>query len=305
MQYRSCPAEGWELAGALPHPQLRPGVYSYRGFRLTLGRPRRRLELPTGEVTLVLGLDHRITISDPSAARSADACNGGSRSFTSMLSGPRTRASVGEHNGKVHGLEVLMAPWAAYRLFGAPMHELAGEAVELDALLGRRAAALTGAVAGALGWAQRFAILDAELCRLHEAGPVPARQVLWAWGELTRTAGRVPIQRLAARTGWSWRQLDSRFQEQIGLGPKAVARVLRLRRALQLITLGRPPAGAASACGFYDQAHLNREFRAMTGLTPGQFLIQRTADRPGPPAVDRLSGEITSVVLSSPPAPTF
>ena len=56
--------------------------------------------------------------------------------------------------------------------------------------------------------------------------------------------------------------------EQIGLGPKAAARVLRLQRARRLLASGRGQAETAAMCGFYDQAHLSGEFKAMTGCTP-------------------------------------
>ncbi|MFJ1704705.1 helix-turn-helix domain-containing protein [Kitasatospora sp. NPDC088346] len=307
MLHRSAPDQGWEIAEARPHPLLRPGVHGYRGIRLALRRPRRRLELPTGEVTLFLGLDHRIRIHEPAATRSAAdgppaagvrSAAVRSASYGSLLSGPRTRASTGEHDGELFGVEVVMAPWAAYRLFGLPMAELAGRAVELDAVLGDRAArTLTAGLTAAPDWPQRFAALDVALCRLGGPGPDPAPQVLGAWGELVRTAGLVSIRRLAEDSGWSWRRLDRAFQEQVGLGPKAVARVLRLRHCLRLTSQGRPPAEVAAVTGFYDQAHLCREFRAMTGLSTGQFLAGRQTANPGPPALDRLSGEVTSVVL--------
>ncbi|MEU9134201.1 helix-turn-helix domain-containing protein [Kitasatospora sp. NPDC048540] len=290
MHYRSGPDRRWELAQALPHPLLRPGVHGYRGVRLAPGGPRRRLEVPTGEVTLFLGFDRPIRITDAAGART--------ESFGSLLSGPRTRGSTGEHDGGLYGVEVVMAPWAAYRIFSLPMSELTGRAVELEDVLGARAArTLTGRLAGAPDWPRRFAALDATLVRLHGAGPQPAPQVVAVREELIRTAGLVPVQDLVALSGWSWRQLDRRFREQVGLGPKAVARVLRLRGYLRLTELGRPPAEAAPAAGYYDQAHLCREFRAMTGLTPGRFLAERRTVKPGPPAPDRLSGEVTSVVL--------
>jgi transcriptional regulator GlxA family with amidase domain len=73
--------------------------------------------------------------------------------------------------------------------------------------------------------------------------------------------------------------LIRRFTQQIGLTPKASARVLRFRHAVAL--LGRGAAGLteiSTACGFYDQAHLNREFRAIAGTTPGQMAASRRVE---------------------------
>ncbi|MFI1593549.1 helix-turn-helix transcriptional regulator [Streptomyces venezuelae] len=97
-----------------------------------------------------------------------------------------------------------------------------------------------------------------------------------AWGELVRSGGTAPVGRLAGEVGWSVRQLENRFREQIGIGPKAAGRVVRLQRARAMLAAGRGQAETAALCGYYDQAHLSGEFRAKTGCTPGQF----TAPRP-------------------------
>ncbi|WP_368073223.1 helix-turn-helix domain-containing protein, partial [Streptomyces sp. SolWspMP-sol7th] len=55
------------------------------------------------------------------------------------------------------------------------------------------------------------------------------------------------------RWGGGERQVQSRFREQIGLTPKAAARVVRLQRAVRLLTSGLSQAETAALCGFYDQ----------------------------------------------------
>jgi transcriptional regulator GlxA family with amidase domain len=84
------------------------------------------------------------------------------------------------------------------------------------------------------------------------------------------------VAALAAGTGWSRRHLLTRFRAQVGLGPKAAGRVLRFRRAADLLAAG--PAGTladlAVACGYADHAHLDREFRALAGCTPTTYLAE-------------------------------
>ncbi|CCB74549.1 Transcriptional regulator [Streptantibioticus cattleyicolor NRRL 8057 = DSM 46488] len=294
MRYQVCPEGTWETASRRPHPRLRPGVICYRGHRLALPAPRRRLETPVGAVTLVLGFGSRLRITGPVAPPDW---------FDSCLAGLHTAASLGEHDGRLHGVEVLFTPWEAFRIFAVPLHELADRAVRPRDLLGRRLDDLAGALAALPGWAPRFALLDSVLARWSAGGPACAPQVVRAWDELCRTHGRLPIARLAADVGWSTRQLENRFREQIGLRPKAAARVLRLQHALRLLTAHRPPAQVAAACGYYDQAHLGGEIKAMTGRTPLEFVAQRdpatTPSPPGPPSLDRLAGAVTSVILPS------
>lgn len=197
---------------------------------------------------------------------------------TSVVSGLHTRARVLGHQGDLHGVELTLAPWAAYRLFGSPLGELADVLTDPADVLGRRARDLTAALEAAPGWAGRFAALDETLLR-WAADVAPSREpspaVLRAWELLNRSSGTVPVRELAARCGWSPRHLENRFREQIGLTPKRLARILRLNRAIRQLTAGGRPADIAAGCGFYDQSHLSREFTDLTGMPPGRFLATR------------------------------
>ncbi|MFB7409377.1 helix-turn-helix domain-containing protein [Streptomyces sp. NPDC056202] len=194
------------------------------------------------------------------------------------MSGLHTRARVLGHQGDLHGVELTLAPWAAYRLFGSPLGELADVLTDPADVLGPRARDLTAALEAAPGWAGRFAALDETLLR-WAADVAPSREpspaVLRAWELLNRSSGTVPVRELAARCGWSPRHLENRFREQIGLTPKRLARILRLNRAIRQLTAGGRPADIAAGCGFYDQSHLSREFTDLTGMPPGRFLATR------------------------------
>ncbi|WP_078651402.1 AraC family transcriptional regulator [Streptomyces xylophagus] len=292
------PGGSWETVLGSPHPGLRPGVISYRGIRLALARPRARLEVPIGAATLLLGFEGTVRISR--AGRET-------AELASVFCGPTTTAALGEHSGRLAGVEVLLMPWAAFTLFGTAQHELADRVVDPDELphdLGSRWASI-GELAAALAalptWTARFGLLDDVFTRWSAAGTPSSARVVRAWSELVRTWGAMPVPHLADEVGWSVRQLENRFREQIGLGPKAAARVLRLQRARRLLAAGRSQAETAAVCGFYDQAHLSGEFRAMTGCTPGQFTVARVSPptgRTGAPAGDRMTGEATSLLLA-------
>lgn len=293
------PGGSWETVVAWPHPRLRPGVISYRGIRLALDGPRSRLETPIGAATLLLGFEGSVRIARPGRPPTT---------LESVYSGLNTTAAVGEHGGRIFGIEILLTPWAAFTLFGASQYELTNRPVDPDELPrpagrggGAGVAELAAALAALPGWADRFALLDDVLARWTQAGPPSSARVVRAWSLLRRSGGALPVARLADEVGWSVRQLENRFREQIGLGPKAAARVLRLQRARRLLASGRSAAETAALCGFYDQAHLSGEFRAMTGCTPREFAAARgavAARRSGPPGADRMAGEATSLVLS-------
>jgi AraC-like DNA-binding protein len=96
---------------------------------------------------------------------------------------------------------------------------------------------------------------------------------VWSAARIERSNGTVAIPRIQQQTGLSKKRLIQGFHEQIGVTPKLYARIIRLRRALTLLHQGgRSSAEVAVAAGYYDQPHMNLEFRQLAGLTPGDFL---------------------------------
>jgi AraC-like DNA-binding protein len=150
-------------------------------------------------------------------------------------------------------------PGAAAAL-GIPADELRDRRVALEQLWGR-----AGAEAGERGAAGPAALADALRTRLASAQGDP--RVLAAAARIARVPA-TPVPALAASVGLGERQLRRRFTGAVGYGPKTFARVARFRRALALLRAGEPPARAAAAAGFADQAHLTRELGALAGSTP-------------------------------------
>jgi methylphosphotriester-DNA--protein-cysteine methyltransferase len=85
---------------------------------------------------------------------------------------------------------------------------------------------------------------------------------------------------VAKNVGWSNKHLVAQFRQQIGLGPKRVARLVRFEQMLRRIDGATPPVWPqlAARSGYADQAHLIREFRELAGTSPTGFLV---AGRPG------------------------
>jgi AraC-like DNA-binding protein len=142
-------------------------------------------------------------------------------------------------------------------------------------------------LAAAPSWKARFGLVDRVLADAMDdavgAGRHPDPEIVGAWQELERRRGDVSISEIQAATGWSRRRLAARFREQVGLAPKAAARVLRFDRAVELLVRPAPRslASIALACGYYDQAHFNREFRRLAGCTPSAYLAALYPDAPG------------------------
>jgi len=89
------------------------------------------------------------------------------------------------------------------------------------------------------------------------------------------------VSEVAGQVGFSERQLNRRSLAAFGYGPKMLARVLRLQRALGWARGGVPLAQACLAAGYGDQSHFAHEVRALTGQTASQ-LVGSAANRSTP-----------------------
>jgi transcriptional regulator GlxA family with amidase domain len=100
--------------------------------------------------------------------------------------------------------------------------------------------------------------------------------IAWSMGQIERSDGTVSIGELREETGMSKSRLVSRFRDQVGVTPKVYSRLIRFRRACAMLDAGGASlADVAVAAGYYDQPHMNAEFRELAGLTPREFLAVR------------------------------
>ncbi|MGW1289967.1 helix-turn-helix domain-containing protein [Streptomyces sp. NPDC001118] len=268
---------------------LRDRVLGYRGFRFDVIGMRRRLLIPDGVVKVMLGFGDPVRVRDSgdTARLASGVC---------LASGVRTTAAIGEHTGLIHGVTILLTPLAAYRLFGVPMSEWAQLSVPPEELRPQPFAALAARLAHVPQWEGRFALLDRVLRQSLDTGPAVSCEVAWAWHRIRSTCGRIRVEDLAVRIGWSRRHLERRFRCQIGLTPKGAAQVMRLQEALRCKEAGASWADAAAQAGYHDQPHFDRVFKAMTGRTPSAFRAHRSAASPRD-AQDFVPGHVTSAIL--------
>jgi AraC-like DNA-binding protein len=258
-----------EYARRAPAAALRPYFAWYVGYRQRGLAPARHRGLPSPYLTMIFTLDEPLTMAahpDPGQVPG---------SFTTLLGGLHTSPALIVHDGAQSGIQLSVKPAGARALLGLPAGELTQIDVPADAVLGPAAKRIHHRLGMARDWPERFAVLDDEFTRLLADCEVPP-EVDFAWRLLLRSGGTVPVSELAGQTGWSTRHLANRFREEIGLTPKAAARVIRFSRAKRLLVSA--PAGSladvAASCGYFDQAHLAREFRALAGCPPTQWLAE-------------------------------
>jgi AraC-like DNA-binding protein len=161
-------------------------------------------------------------------------------------------------------------PGYAGVVLGVPPGELTDRHEDLDALWGRRARQLRERLCTATTTHQRFAILEAELVsRLDKRRVHPA--VSYALDALDQPQARVVD--IAKCAGLSQRRLIELFTAAVGLTPKRFGRVVRFQRATALARSAVLDwARVAHECGYYDQAHLNLDFRELAEVTPSELI---------------------------------
>lgn len=269
----------WEIASGVVPRHLRPYARTFTGFRLAT-LPLRTYEVPTGSLWLI------VSFGDPlDVLPSPDGARPGGR-FVSFAVGLQDSMAVTEHAGWQHGVQVELTPLGARAILGVAPGDLANTCVELDDLLGADAERLAAGLAEAPDWATRLSLVADFLHAAVDRSRVPALapEVARACRRLHESRGRVAIADVVREVGWSSRHLAARFREQIGLRPKTMARILRFQHAVALVAEpgDRSWADIAAVCGYYDQAHLIREFRALARRTPTEFAVGRLPDLQSP-----------------------
>jgi AraC-like DNA-binding protein len=257
-----------EPSGALR--QLVESIWYARG---TIPYARERIA-PTGSAVAV------IVLGDPIVETSDDGRGTPLRAERGFLIGPHDRPVVNEPTGETFALGVVTTSVGCEAVFGVPPATIRGRVVDLEAAwaaaAGLRAQLLEERDADPDAMVERVAAV-LERSDWIELDPTTARcdrAVAMLEADPTR-----PIAAIASELGISHARLDRDFTRVVGVGPRALARLLRMRRLLHAIDIRRavPWAELAAELGWFDQSHLIRDFRRHTGVTPTEYVRAQSA----------------------------
>jgi AraC-like DNA-binding protein len=183
-----------------------------------------------------------------------------------------------------HGCDhmgVRFKPGGAHAFFELPMHDVSNAVIELDLLIGATAAAeLHERLSLATSHAQRCGLVEQWLLtRRYSVHPYYAttRKAV----DLLHSSGfRLSVSELCQRMGLSNRHLIEQFRRIVGVTPKSLSRIARFHSVVRAIRNDHDPdwAGLAYRFNFADQSHLVREFKHYAGVTPMEFMANRSPD---------------------------
>lgn len=178
-----------------------------------------------------------------------------------------------EPEGRMGLIAIRFYARGAYLFFQRPLSEVAAGIVDLGEVWKERASELTERIALARDMTDRVRLMEETLLALLSRNSRFDPTVNRCLQLIEADCGQLNIAQLAADLGVSSRQLTRRFQHTVGLSPKEFARVSRFLHVLRCLNGNehRSLTETALACGYFDQAHFNHEFREMAGMAPSEL----------------------------------
>lgn len=186
--------------------------------------------------------------------------------------GQMTRPIIIAPTGKVQLLGIRFQPGGTIPFLKQPVSELCNQIVELDSLESSLYRELVDATIRSESLNDSIEVIQTSLTRrvLSFAGD---DSLLNLTANVVRCRGLVKINQLASSAGISGRQLERRFLQQVGIGPKMFCRILRFQQVFRAIAENSTGwADVAIDCGYFDQAHLIRDFQEFAHQTPAALL---------------------------------
>jgi AraC-like DNA-binding protein len=260
------PVQEWVTR--LPVGGLRPFVDRYIGYRLSGFPSGLHRGLPSRYMTFIVSIGPAIDVvaqTDPRQAPDRYGC---------VLSGLQTSPALIAHDGNQEGVAIELTPLGSRSLFAMPARAIWDLSVEFADVAGAAGLELWERLQATTGWEQRFRVCDDVLSRLAGEDEV-APELRHSWTALVASGGTISVRDLAAETGYSRQHLGRRFRSEFGLTPKLAARVVRFERArrmMQSVPSFVSISQVALSCGYYDQAHLYRDFADLAGCTPVELV---------------------------------
>ena len=223
--------------------------------------------LPDGCVELILNFGARF-LQHTDTQQSLQPSN--------FLVGQMTGPVFISPTGSVQLMGLRFHPGGTLPFFSEPMHEITDQVVELGSLAARFENELMRVSVGLKSMDERIAALESLLVSYVLRIKTEPYAILLA-KKIVDRGGIVSVDQLANEAGISARQLERRFLNEVGIGPKLLSRIVRFQQVFRAV---EQCAGAwapvAVECGYYDQAHLIRDFNQFARQTPAVLFAEQS-----------------------------
>jgi len=245
---------------------------------------RREKVLPTGWLDLEVNLGDAIQIYDASGSKPIATC------VESWWVGVWNTYGTVEWPLNVQLVGIHFKPGGAYPFLNFPLTELHNQIIPADAIWGSFAVKLYERLHTAPSIPARLALFEQLLLTRLSAAPNELNAVRYGVAQIARHNGALSIKALRDDMSISQNHLLTQFKRMVGISPKALAQLYRLKLVLRSIdpTHEVDWTEIAHQSGYYDQAHFSKDFRIFTGHSPTDYLQLRRHSHLSNPERDRL-----------------
>jgi AraC-like DNA-binding protein len=192
-----------------------------------------------------------------------------------IVVGQMTQPVLVSAAGPVLLIGVRFLPGGSYPFFHLPPGELTNQIVSLSDIAATLDREYSERVVEAPQPGAKILIIQSLLIKRLNVRPDKGLSLQPAISQIVRSAGQTSIDSLSNDLGITGRQLERRFLNEVGLGPKLLCRIFRFQQVFRAVERSDSNwAAIAADCGYYDQAHLIRDFRQFAGQTPAVLFEQ-------------------------------
>lgn len=245
-----------------PTPLLAPYIKNYWLLKTICDSPTLVRTVPTGMMNLIFHRGNRLLSVHENDLHPRVFLSGQEKSFADL-----------EYAGQINMISVVFRPIGVRAFFNLPINKLNNLRVTAGDLEDKELVEL------------EYSLINAEddqLCILLIEQFLLKRLCHLAEYNLKRiettirliNSGQTDIVKLADTACLSTKQFQRIFSEHVGSNPKEFSRIIRFQRALHILEENPKTALASLAyeCGYFDQSHMIKEFKALSGYTLTEYL---------------------------------
>lgn len=245
-----------------PSPLLAPYIKNYWLLKTTCDSPTLARTVPCGMMNLIFHRGNRLLSIHDNELHPRTFLSGHEKSFADL-----------KYSGQVNMISVVFRPAGTKAFFNLPLNRIHNLRVTAGEMEDKELAALEHSLTSTEeDYACILLIEQFLLKRLSHLAEHNLKRIE-ATIQLINS-GQTDVALLADAACLSTKQFQRIFSEHVGSNPKEFSRTIRFQRALH--TLGIRPNTSlttlAYECGYFDQSHMIKEFKALSGYTPSEYI---------------------------------